>query len=110
MELIRYVAPFSCEGFLKILREEFGPEEVLVEKPQVSGLETEDNLDIAYLAVEENRILGTIHGTIPRNNPTMGGISAMCTVPEARGKGLGRILFSKMVEELDGRGVTKVFF
>lgn len=109
MDLIRYVAPFPCEEFLGVIKEEFGPEEVLVEKPQLTGLETEDNLDIVYLAKEGNRVLGTIHGTIPKACPELGGISAMCTVSEARGKGLGRMLFSKIVEELKSRGVTAMF-
>ena len=109
MELIRFEAPFPCDDFLWVLQEEFGSEEVLVERPQLTGLETEDNLDIVYMACEEDRILGTIHATIPKACPRLGGISAMCTIPEARGKGLGRILFSKIVEELESRGVTAMF-
>ena len=109
MELLRFESPFACREVLNLWEEIFGREEALLETPQVDGTEIADNLDIVYTAVENGQLLGTIHGTIPRAVPAICGLSAMCTTPAARGKGVGRILFTKIVEEMEAQGVQTMF-
>lgn len=109
MELSRHTSPFDCTDMLKVITDIFGESEALLETPQLNGSEREQNLDIVYLAREGDTILGTIHATIPGTNPALAGISAMCTTPQARGKGIGRILFAKIVEELEQSGVKTMF-
>lgn len=109
MELVRYTAPFDCADMLQILADIFGEYEAILETPQLDGTEQDQNLDIVYLAKEDNMILGTIHATIPKAFPTLCGISAMCTTAQARGKGIGRILFAKIVEELEQLNVKTMF-
>lgn len=105
MELVRYTAPFNCDEFLHILEKVFGEEESLLEEPQLNGSEVEYNMDIAYIAKEGEKILGTIHATIPKKFPELCGISAMCTTTDARGKGIGKKLFAQIVKEIDNLGV-----
>ena len=109
MELTRYVAPCDRQDVLKLWGDIFGEDEAALEKPQLNGTEVEENLDILYIASEDGVILGTIHATIPRLVPTICGLSGMCTTLESRGKGIGRILFSKIVEEIDGLGIQAAF-
>ena len=109
MELIRYESPFAYEKAMALWIDVFGAEEALPETPHVDGSEREENRDIYFLAQENGHLLGTIHSTIPRDFPAICGISGMCTAPDARGKGLGRLLFSKIVEEMDSLGVKAMF-
>lgn len=109
MELIRRTAPYDASAVLKLLKDTFGIEEVLVEAPQLDGREIAANRDIVWEAWEDDRLIGTIHATIPLAFPTVCGLSAMATAPAARGKGLGRILFTKILEEIDSQGVKAAF-
>lgn len=109
MELIRKTAPFDASATLKLLEDTFGIEEALLETPQLTGQEVSTNRDIVWEAWEDGRLIGTIHATIPLRCPHICGLSAMVTAPAARGKGLGRILFSKILEEIDKQGVTTAF-
>lgn len=109
MELIRRTAPYDASAVLKLLEDTFGSEEVLVEAPQLDGREIAANRDIVWEAWEGDRLLGTIHATIPLACPEICGLSAMATAPAARGKGLGRILFTKILEEVDSQGVKTAF-
>jgi len=109
MELIRRTAPYDASAALKLLEDTFGMEEVLVEAPQLDGREITANKDIVWEAWEGNQLIGTIHATIPLSCPEICGLSAMATPPAARGKGLGRILFSKIIEEIDSQGVQTSF-
>lgn len=104
MELKRFIAPFDAPEALEGLEEIFGIEERLLEEVQLNGSESEYNKDIVYLAYEDNTLLGMIHATIPKNSPHLAGLSAMFTTKEARGKGLGNILFGKIVEEVSNQG------
>lgn len=105
MELTRYTSPCDCGAALRLWEDTFGAAEAALEAPQLDGSENAHNLDILYLATEGDTLLGTIHATIPHNCPTIAGLSGMCTVPAARGTGLGRILFTKILEEIDSLGV-----
>ena len=109
MELIRRIVPYDASAALKLLEDTFGYEEVVVEAPQLMGKEAAVNQDIVWEAWEDDQLLGTIHVTIPRCSPTICGLSAMATHPSARGKGLGRILFAKIIEEFESQGVTTAF-
>ena len=109
MELIRRIVPYDAAEALKLLEDTFGYEEVVVEAPQLMGAEVAVNKDILWEAWEDGRLLGTIHTTIPRSCPTLCGLSAMATHPSVRGKGLGRILFAKIIEEFESQGVTTAF-
>lgn len=109
MELIRRTAPYDASAALRLLEDTFGMEEVLVEAPQLDGRELAANRDIVWEAWEEDRLLGTIHATIPLACPQICGLSAMATAPAARGRGLGRLLFAKILEEVDAQGVKAAF-
>ena len=109
MELLRRIVPYDASAALKLLEDTFGYEEVVVEAPQLMGAEVTANKDIVWEAWEGDQLLGTIHVTIPRCCPTICGLSAMATHPSARGKGLGRILFAKIIEEFESQGVTTAF-
>ena len=105
MELIKYESPFDASEVLDLIEEIFGKGERELETPQLNGDEAEHNRDIVYVAKNKDTLLGMIHATIPTRLPFLGGVSAMCTTEAARGKGVGRILFEKIVEEMDAAGV-----
>lgn len=109
MELIRYTSPCDCAAVLRLWEATFGAAEAALEAPQLDGSEQAHNLDILYVAVEGDKLLGTIHATVPRGCPSVAGLSGMCTVPESRGLGLGRILFTKILEEIDRLGVETAY-
>ena len=109
MELIRRIVPYDASAALKLLEDTFGYEEVVVEAPQLMGQEVAVNKDIVWEAWEGEQLVGTIHVTIPKTCPTICGLSAMATHPSVRGKGLGRILFAKIIEEFESQGVTAAF-
>ena len=109
MELIRRVVPYDASAALKLLEDTFGYEEVVVEAPQLMGAEAAVNTDIVWEAWEGDQLVGTIHATIPKACPSICGLSAMATHPSVRGKGLGRILFAKIIEEFENQGVTAAF-
>ena len=109
IKLIRQTAPYDATAALKLLEDTFGIEEVLLEAPQLSGQETAVNQDIVWEAWDGDTLVGTIHTTIPLGCPHICGLSAMATAPSQRGKGLGRILFAKILEEIDSQGVTAAF-
>lgn len=109
MKLTRYVVPFDCTEVLELWGNVFGAAEAALEKPQIDGSEATENLDIVYTAAEGDTLLGTVHATIPKHAPTLCGLSGMCTVPQSRGKGLGRLLFATILEEIDRLGVETTF-
>lgn len=109
IQLIRRCAPYDATAALKLLEDTFGIEEVLLEAPQLSGKEIAVNKDIVWEAWDGDALVGTIHATIPLGCPHICGLSAMATHPSVRGKGLGRILFAKILEEIDKQGVTTAF-
>ena len=104
MELKKMIAPFDATEPLQYLEQIFGIEERLLEACQLNGSEAEYNQDIVYLAYEDDTLLGMIHATIPHKTPQVAGLSAMFTTPAARGKGLGKILFGTIVEEVSRHG------
>lgn len=109
MEIIRYSAPFECEEVLNLWEKIFGKDEALLETPQVDGTEQEENVDIVYAARENGRLLGTVHATISKSFPELCGISAVCTEADVRGCGIGRMLLTIILEELDALGVKTMF-
>ena len=97
------------EEILDWLAEIFGEGEKKLEYPQLSGAETSFNDDVIFKATDGGKILGSVHVTIPRADPTIAGVSAMFTTPEARGRGVGRIIFSEAIAYLDSIGVKTAF-
>lgn len=109
MEIIRYTAPYDSKATLDLIESIFGEFERNLETPQLDGTEARYNLDTVFMAVDGDNPLGMIHITIPKANPTLAGISAVLTTEEARGKGIGRLLFKTAMDEIDSLGVTTAF-
>ena len=109
MELKRFSVPFEAEEMLSFLADIFGEEERALESPQLLGEETPYNTDIVYQAYEGGMLLGAVHATIPKHDCQIAGLSAMFTTPAARGKGVGKLLFRAILDELDESGVRAVF-
>lgn len=105
MELRKLIAPFDATEALEHLEKIFGMEERLLEACQLNGSEREFNKDIVYFAYEGETLLGMIHATIPEKTPCVAGLSAMFTTEAARGRGIGKLLFGKIVEEVSGQDV-----
>ena len=109
MKLIRYTSPYDSKETLDLIEEIFGKDERELETPQLSGAEAKYNEDIVYLAKDGDTTLGMIHATLPKALPHIAGVSAMCTTEAARGKGIGKLLFKNIVEEMDTLGVKTSF-
>jgi len=109
MKINRYEYPFACGEVLTMWKEVFGEWEALMEKKQIDGSEDAFNRDTVWTAEEDGHLLGVVHATVPRRTPALCGISGVCTAPEARGRGVGKLLFARMMEELDARGVQTCF-
>ena len=105
MEIVRYTAPFDYEKVLSVIEETFGKSEAMLELPQMNGAEAENNIDWIYVATEGDTFLGTVHATIPKKEPRICGVSGVCTSSQARGKGVAKALFGKMMEDIDAAGV-----
>ena len=109
MDIERYTSPFDCDEVINLWSDIFGEYEAELEKIQCDGTEEEVNTDIVYLAKENGKLLGVVHTTISKTEPLLAGMSGVCTTPEARGKGISRILFEKAMEEIDSLGVKATF-
>lgn len=105
MEIIRYTSPFLYEKVLSLIEETFGKSEAMLELPQMNGTEAEYNIDWVYVAMEGDTLLGTVHATIPKKEPRICGVSGVCTTLAARGKGVAKKLFGRMMEDIDAAGV-----
>ncbi len=109
MDIVLHEAPFDAGEVLRLWSDVFGPDEAAFEAPQLDGSEAEDNLDLVLTARESGTLLGAIHATIPVCAPVLAGLSGMAVAPDARGRGLGRRLFSGILEEIDRRGVRAAY-
>ena len=109
MQLIRQTAPIYYDEILSLIEQTFGETEAEDELPQLDGSEKEENLDIIYSAREGGKLIGTIHATIPKSYPELCGLSGMCISSEARGKGIGKLMFSEINKYIDELGVKSVF-
>ena len=105
VEIIRYTSPYEYEKVLALIEQTFGTWEAQLELPQMNGDEADQNTDWIYVAVEDGEILGTVHATIPKKMPKFCGVSGVCTVPAARGKGVSKKLFGRMMDDIDAAGV-----
>ena len=102
--------PFKgAEEMLNHLADIFGEEERELERVQLLGEERDENIDIVARVFENGTLLGAVHATIPQKEKKLAGISAMFTTREARGKGIGKLVFDAMMTELEKRGVTDLF-
>ena len=109
MDIIRRVVPYEAAESLRLIGQVFGDEEAELETYQLNGSECTYNLDIVYEARQNDQLVGMIHATIPKEAPTICGLSAMCTSPQHRGAGIGRLLFERIVGEIDQLGVETAF-
>lgn len=109
MDIIRRLVPYDAAQSLHLIEQVFGSDEAELETYQLNGSECAHNTDIVYEARENGQLLGMIHATIPKNAPTLCGLSAMCTAPQSRGLGIGRLLFEQIVREIDQQGVETAF-
>ncbi len=105
MQITRYTSPFEYEKLLALIEQTFGTFEAQLELPQMNGDEAEQNTDWIYIAEEDGEILGTVHATIPKKAQKFCGVSGVCTTPAARGKGVSKKLFARMMEDIDAAGV-----
>lgn len=109
MEIIKFVAPFDYNQVVSLWEKVFSRSEALLEQKQIDGSESENNTDIVYAAKENDKLLGAVHITIPKKNPELYGVSGVCTHPDARGRGIGRILFEKAMHDVDEMGCKAGF-
>jgi GNAT superfamily N-acetyltransferase len=63
------------------------------------GEETAFNRDILYLAIKDDRVIGTCRLTQPVNNPELGGVGEVFTLPEFRGLGIATTLCMMAAED-----------
>lgn len=109
MEFIKYIAPFDYEQVVSLWQDVFSHSEALMEQKQIDGSESKYNTDIVYAAKENDKLIGAVHITIAKANPEIYGVSGVCTHPEARGRGIGRILFEKAMNDVDKMGCKAGF-
>ena len=91
----------ETENVLSLLGNTFGEEEKELERKQLSGEEKEFNTDYLFTAYEDRKLLGNIHLTVNNKNGAFGCLGGLVTVPESRGKGVGKTLFGKACEYFD---------
>ena len=109
MEIEIIKAPFDASEVLGLIEYTFGKGERELESIQLDGSESEYNDDVVFIAREEGVMLGTMHITIPRVNPTLAGVSGVVTTEAARGKGVGGRLFAEAMRYMDSIGVAASF-
>ncbi|MBR2343933.1 MAG: GNAT family N-acetyltransferase [Clostridia bacterium] len=109
MEIEIIKAPFDATEVLDLIEKTFGKGERALEAAQLDGSEADCNDDVVFVAREAGVLLGTIHITVPKKNPTVSGISGFVTSEAARGKGIGSRLFAAAVEYVDTIGVETSF-
>ena len=105
----RWSSPCACDEVLSLWAKVFGEAEAALEAPQIDGTEAAENSDFLLVLRERERLVGTLHATVPRAAPELCGLSGMCIAPEYRGQGFARRLFGAMLAELDASGVRTVF-
>ena len=109
MEIEIVKAPFDAEEVLNLIECTFGKGERELESLQLDGSESSLNDDVVFIARENGVMLGTMHITVPRDNPAIAGVSGVVTAEAARGKGVGGRLFSEAMKYLDSIGVEASF-
>lgn len=80
-----------------------------MERPQIDGTEAGKNRDILLMLRDGDRLVGTLHSTMPQHIPALCGLSGMCVRPEYRGRDLSKMLLTTMLDILDGEGVKAAF-
>ena len=79
---------YPQESILSLWAEVFGKEEAEMEKVQIDGSEAIYNKDIVFSAVENDKLLATIHITLPKKCGEIAALSGFCTAPAASGRGI----------------------
>lgn len=108
MFLCNYFQAPNCknkiEKVLELLGNTFGVEEEILERRQLSGIESSFNDDYLFTAWEDGKLLGNIHLTVNVKNKAFGVLGGLVTVPESRGKGVATKLFGDACEKFDSLG------
>lgn len=97
------------EQVLKLISDTFGIEEEILERRQLFGDEKDKNIDYLFTALEDKKLIGTLHLTITKSNHSFGCLGGMVIAPEARGKGIASILFNNACSYFDKLGGKCLF-
>jgi ribosomal protein S18 acetylase RimI-like enzyme len=63
---------------------------------------------LAFVAVDDDTILGFVFATVPRETPDLGHVTDLYVHPQERRRGVARALMARIVEALQERGVAYV--
>ena len=74
-----------------------------------TGNETEHNRDIVYVIRRDARLVGTVHLTISKTGPRLGGLGGVATDPEFRGQGMASTLCARAAEGFREAGGQALF-
>lgn len=75
----------------------------------LTGQEKEFNRDFIFVAKYKNSVVSTAHLTVSIFDKRFGGVGEVATHPDYRGKGLARILCSRVIEEFEKIGGKYLF-
>ena len=74
-----------------------------------AGEEAEHNRDIVYTARIRGQLVGTVHLTISRLDPRLGGLGGVATAPGSRGLGMATRLSSAARDDFHSEGGDALF-
>ncbi len=94
----------EVQPYRNLLAAAFGPDEELLERPMLTGRETEYHRDWAFLAEDGGITAGGVHLTQERDKPALGSISGMIVRESYRRQGIAKELFAMAVKNFDEAG------
>ena len=112
MEYLKVTAPGGehwRREAVKLYDAVFGRAEAELAEAQLSGGEQGQNLDVLFVAAEQEQLCGTCHLTVPRRASQIGALGGVCTASAARGRGVARTLCTAAVREFDALGGKALF-
>lgn len=74
-----------------------------------TGAELEHNRDVLYLARKGKRIVGAVHLTVSRSEPSLGGLGGVATDPDFRGMGIAARLCELARDDFRSWGGLAIF-
>lgn len=77
--------------------------------PILEGKEISHNSDAVYTIWQNEQIVSTVHLTVSRNNPWLGGLGEVATIQPHRRKGLALSLCTRAVEDFESLGGRALF-
>ncbi|MBQ7096805.1 MAG: GNAT family N-acetyltransferase [Clostridia bacterium] len=99
----------EIKPFYDIWNRVFGIDEAESASKKLTGYESEYNDMYIYSCWDGNVLLGTTHITMSKLCPSVCGIGCVCSSEEARGRGIGKIIFSAVLEDFDSAGGQAAF-